>query len=333
MSLPKFTHITPSTLDEALELLSEKGEKARIMAGGTDLVVAMKHRTEVPEFLIDIKELKDLDSIRSAPDNGTVIGPLNTLDAISRSEQIMEQFNLLAQAAEKVASMQIRNVGTIGGNVCLNTRCWYYNQSEQWRKSIAVCYKMGGDKCLAMKRSDKCNAVFLADTVPALMALDASLKIVKKGGERTIPIEEFYNGSGHPPNLLSPEEILTEIHIPEAPPASFGVFLKDAPRQVLDFALTNVAILITFQERDGACKDARIVVAGVTSYPVRSVKGEDVLKGEKITQKLMDEVADVVVKDSAPISPIWVSPDMRRLVIRALLKRGLQAALEFARGI
>ncbi|MDY6973448.1 MAG: FAD binding domain-containing protein [Thermodesulfobacteriota bacterium] len=332
MSLPRFTHITPKTLDEALELLSEKGEDARIMAGGTDLIPAMKYRTEVPEILIDIKQLKELGSIRSAPDNRTIIGSLNTLDTVSRSELIVEKFNILARAAEKVASMQIRNVGTIGGNVCLNTRCWYYNQSKQWRQSIPVCYKMGGDSCLVMKKSDNCNAVFLADTVPALMALDAGLKIVKKGGERTISLEDFYGGSGHPPNLLSHDEILAEVQIPGMAPSSFGIFLKDAPRQVVDFALANAAIIIAFNERGEECKDARIVVAGVTSHPVRSVKAEDILKGEIITEKLMNEAADIVVRDSAPISPIWVSPETRRHMIRTLIKRGLQAALEFARG-
>ncbi len=180
---------------------------------------------------------------------------------------------------------------------------------------------------MVIKGSDKCNAVFLADTVPALMALDADLKIVKKNGERKIPVGDFYNGSGDPPNLLSPEEIVAEIHVPKRPANSFGVFFKDAPREVVDFALVNVAMQITFQEGNGTCKDARIAVGGVTSFPVRSVKGEEVLKGEKITEKLMDEVAEVVVKDSTPISPIWVSPNLRRETIKAFLKRGLRTAL------
>ena len=327
MTLPRFTHIMPSSLDEALDLLQEKGDNGCVKAGGSDLMVAMKHRTTVPAFVLNIKGLEELDFIRTGPEEGMVIGSLTTLSAVSQSDQVAKQFPILAKAAGKVASVQIRNVATLGGNVCLNTRCWYYNQTAQWRRAIPSCYKMGGKECLVIKNSDKCNAVFLADTVPALMALDAKLKIVKKGGERTIPIGEFYNGSAHPPNRLGPGEILTEIQIPRVPENAFSIFLKDAPREVVDFALANIAMVISFQDNDGGCKDARIAVGGVTSSPVQSENGENALKGEKITEALMDEVADLVVKDSAPMSPIWVSPNQRRQTVRAFVKRGLKEAL------
>lgn len=329
MSLPKFTHMTPSTLAEAVSLLKSKGEGARVMAGGTDLTVNMKQRVEVPEFLINIKELKELQSIQTEQ-GGVKIGALTTLEAISNSEKIKENFGPVAQAAGRVGSVQLRNVGTIGGNVCLNTRCWYYNQSKQWRKSIPTCFKLGGDQCLVIKGSDKCNAVFLADTVPALMAYDGSLRIVKDGGERTIPLGDFYNGSGHPPNLLSPEEILAEIHLPKPAANSFGIFFKDAPREVVDFALVNLALRITFEGKNGACKDARIAVGGVTHHPVRSTKGEDMLKGEKITGKLIDDLAEVVVKDLTPVSPIWVSPHQRRQTVKFFLKKGLEVVHSLA---
>jgi len=220
-------------------------------------------------------------------------------------------------------------VGTLGGNVCLNTRCWYYNQSAKGRKYITTGYKMGGDQCLVIKNSDKCNALFLADTVPALMALDARLKILKKDGERIIPVEKFYNESGHPPNLIGSEEILTEIQIPETLPNSFSVFFKDAPRQVVDFALVNMAMRITFKAKNGVCEDARIAVGGVTSYPVRATKGENALKGEKITEPLVDEVAELVVKDCAPISAIWVSPNQRRETVRHFVKKALHGAVSY----
>jgi 4-hydroxybenzoyl-CoA reductase subunit beta len=333
MTLARFKYLAPSTLDEALGLLSDKREKAKIIAGGSDLVVQLKHRTENPEFLIDVKGLDGLRGIASEGENGTVIGSLTTLDTISRSQQIREQFPILAMAAGKVASVQIRNVGTLGGNVCLNTRCWYYNQSAQWRNSIPRCFKMGGDQCLVMKNSDKCHAVFLADTVPALMALEARLRIVGKDGERTIPVEKFYDGSGHPPNLLGSDEILTQILLPETESHSFTIFLKDAPRQVVDFALANMAVQITYKERDGACDDAKIAIGGVTSVPVRSVTGEGALKDQKITERLMGEVAELAVKDCGPISPIWISPNARRQTIKAFIKRALEGALAYSREI
>ena len=332
MTLPKFTHLAPPSLDEALDLLNEKGEKAKVIAGGSELMVHLKHRTITPEFILNIKGLDGLEGISVGPDGKMTIGALTTLDAVSESEQIKDQFPILSRAAFKVASTQIRNAGTLGGNVCLNTRCWYYNQTAQWREAIPTCYKMGGDQCLVIKNSDKCNAVFLADTVPALIALDAGLKILKKGGERTIPIEQFYNGSGHPANLLGADEILGEIQIPATPKNTYSVFLKDAPREVIDFAIVNVAMCITFKGNDGVCENARISAGGVTSGPVRSVNGEDVLKGQKITDSLAEEVADLVVKDAAPISPIWVSPNQRRQTLRTFVKRQLMAALAHNQG-
>jgi 4-hydroxybenzoyl-CoA reductase subunit beta len=332
MTLPKFTHMAPSSLDEALDLLNEKGEKTKVIAGGSDLMVQLKHRTTTPEFILDIKDLTGLEGINTGSDGKMIIGALTTLDTLSESEQIKEHFPILARAALKVASSQIRNVGTLGGNVCLNTRCWYYNQTPQWREAIPACYKMGGDECLVIKNSDKCNAVFLADTVPALIALDAELKILKKGGERTIPIEQLYNGSGHPSNLLGADEILGEIQIPATPKNTYSVFIKDAPREVVDFAIVNMAMCVTFKGNDGICERARIAAGGVTSGPVRSIKGEDALKGQKITDTLADEVADLVVKDAAPISPIWVSPSQRRQTLRTFVKRQLMAALAYNQG-
>ena len=188
---------------------------------------------------------------------------------------------------------------------------------------------MGGDQCLGIKKSDKCNAVFLADTVPALMALDARLKIVRKGGERIIPMDEFYGDSGHPPNLLTASELLAQILIPRTPVHSFTAFFKDAPREVVDFALVNLAMRVTFTDKDGVCDDARIVVGGVTSYPVRAIEGENALKGKKIEAKLIEAVAELAVKAPAPISPIWVTPNQRRATVKHFVKKGLQAALAY----
>ncbi|MDP2644507.1 MAG: FAD binding domain-containing protein [Desulfobacterales bacterium] len=327
MTLPRFTHIMPSSLNEALDLLHEKGETGRIKAGGSDFVVAMKHKTALPEFVLNMAGLKELDFIRPEPGGGLVIGVLTTLSAIVGSEQVRKQYPILSQAAGKVATVQIRNVATIGGNVCLDTRCWYYNQSAQWRKAVALCYKLGGDRCHVIKNSDKCNAVFLADTVPALMALDAQLKVVRKGAEKIISMEKFYNESGHPPNLLRPDELVSEIHIPRGPEKAFTFFYKDAPRDVIDFALVNLAMRIDFQNHDGVCKSARIAVGGVTSFPVFSEKGVQVLKGEKITGALIDKATELVLKEIAPISPIWVSPGQRRQTVGVFVKRGLTAAL------
>lgn len=330
MAMQRFTHVTPSSLKDALNILAEKGDKAKIIAGGSDFMVHLKQKTATPEFVVDIKGLKEMEGIAAGPGDKMTIGPLTTLGDISRSEKVREMFPVLAQAAGRVASVQIRNVATLGGNICLDTRCWYYNQSAQWRKSVPRCYKMGGNQCLVIKNSDKCNALSLADTVPALMILDARLKIVRKGGRRVIPIGEFFNGSGHPPNLLAADEILAGIEIKKAPAGSFTAFFKDAPRAVVDFALVNMAMRVAF--RKGACAEARIAIGGVTSYPVRAGKAEGALKGQKITDELIEEAGELAIKDASPISPIWVTPNQRRATVKHFIRKGLQAALAHAQG-
>jgi 4-hydroxybenzoyl-CoA reductase subunit beta len=327
MNLPKFTYVTPSTLKEALTLLSDKGAYSTILAGGTDVMVAMKQRTSVPDTLINIKGLTGLASIQPDPDGALRIGPLTTLASLAASEVVRQRHPILAEAADKVGSSQIRNVATIGGNICLNTRCWYYNQSAEWRRSVAKCFKMGGDSCLVMKGSDRCNAIFVADTVPSLLALDARLKIEEQGGQRVIPIEEFYDGSGHPPNRLRPEELLTEIYIPKMRPRSFAVFSKFAPREIVDFALVNVALSVSFE--GDACTDARIALGGVTSHPIRSLSGEALLKGERLTAKLIEEVGKATAKDAEPITPMWMSPAGKREIIKVLVRKGLERALAY----
>lgn len=326
MTLPKFTHIKPADLDEALEFLSEKGSGAKINSGGSDLMVQLKQRTITPEYVIDVKDLEGFQGISTSGQDVTTIGALTSLETIASSEQIQSQFPILAQAAGKVASVQIRNVGTLGGNICLSARCWYYNQSAQWRKAVSRCYKVGGNECLVIKNSDQCNAVFLADTVPALMALDARVKIVKKGGQRTLPISEFYTGSGHPENVLAPNEILAEIQVPKTADNTFSLFFKDAPREVVDFARANGAMCVTFKGNTGICETAKIAVGGVTSRPVQCAEGQNALAGKEITDELAKTVADLVVKESGPYSPIWVTPTTRREAIRAFVYRGLKAA-------
>lgn len=331
MNLPRFTHATPSTLEEVLRLLKERGERSTILAGGTDVIVAMKQRTYVPDILVNIKGLGGLASIQPAPDGAVRIGPLVTLASLAASDIIRQRYPILAQAADKVGSSQIRNVATIGGNICLNTRCWYYNQSAEWRRSVAKCFKMGGDRCLVMKGSDKCNAIFVADTVPALVALDARLRIEKQGGQKMIPIEEFYDGSGDPPNRLQPDELLTEIYIPKMPSRSFAIFSKFAQREVVDFALVNVALSVSLE--GNSCIDGRIALGGVTSHPVRSLSGETLLKGERLTGKLMEEVGKAVAKDAEPITPMWMSPAGKREIIKVLVKKGLERALAYSQQV
>ncbi|MDY6864001.1 MAG: FAD binding domain-containing protein, partial [Thermodesulfobacteriota bacterium] len=178
MRIPKFEYLAPKKLEDAVSFLKKYKGDIKVVAGGTDLIVNMKQRTITPKYLINLKEIADLDFINYKKNDGLKIGALTALRTIEKSGVIREKFPVIAKAAHEVASVQIRNVGTLGGNICLNTRCWYYNQPLYWRKSFPFCFKVGGDCCNVVKKGKQCYALFSADTVPALIGLDAKIKVV-----------------------------------------------------------------------------------------------------------------------------------------------------------
>jgi CO/xanthine dehydrogenase FAD-binding subunit len=180
MRLPRFNYVKPVTLEEGLDVLQECGSKARILAGGTDLIINMKHKVVLPEKVISIKSLPDLCSIAPEGNDQLYIGSCVTLSDSVANGMLTEAFPALRQALQSVASKHIRNMATIGGNICLDNRCWYYNQSKLWRDSREPCYKVGGRLCHAIKGSERCHAINSSDTAPVLIALGATIKLAKK---------------------------------------------------------------------------------------------------------------------------------------------------------
>jgi len=175
LRLPKFQYLKPSTVDEACSLLKKHTGKAKLIAGGTDLLPSMKQRLFTPEQVVDLRQVEGLRGIRNGGGKELSIGSLTTLSAVEESGVIQEKYSALAEAAGLVAAPQIRNMGTLGGNIALDTRCWYFNQSHFWRKPLEVCLQRGGEVCHAVKKSKQCHAYFAADTVPALVALNARI--------------------------------------------------------------------------------------------------------------------------------------------------------------
>ena len=286
-----FDYYKVTTVTQAISLLTRYQEKAAIVAGGSDLLTMMKDRLQgpklrPPEHLIDIKGIKELGSIREEK-NGLRIGAAVTLSNISSSPLIGGKYPLLSQAAAQVAVPQIRNVGTLGGNLCQRPRCWYFRGKlfkDCLRKGGGNCYAPGGENQYhAILGGENCYMVFPSDMAPALTALNARVEIGTPKGNRLIPIEQFYvkpEKNVLKETILAPAEMVLAVEIPAPAPGSKGAYLKLKERQAFDFAIASVAVTVTL--RNGIVSDARIVLGGVAPYPFRAISAEAALKGKKI---------------------------------------------------
>ena len=329
MRLPKFEYLEPKDVKEASSILSEKKEGAAICAGGTDILVKMKQRVVTPKYLVNLKHVGDMSGLEFDEKKGLKIGALVTLEDISKSLPVKERFSALSQAAGRVANPQIRNMGTIGGNICIDSMCWYYNQSHQWRKSMLPCFKRGGDRCYVAKGSKNCCALFQADTPPALIALGAQVKVVGSGKERVIGIEELYSQKGEGANTLGPAEFVKELLIPTPPKGSGGAYLRLSQREAIDFPIVGAAS--QFSLADGKCKDVRIALTAVASGPVRVNEAEAVLSGNSITDSLVEKASEAAQEKIRPMPHMGVSAWYKRKLIRVLVKRSLQQAWKMAK--
>ncbi|MDY6861904.1 MAG: xanthine dehydrogenase family protein subunit M [Thermodesulfobacteriota bacterium] len=338
MRLPRFEYSAPKTIDEAVAILSEKREDAKIIAGGTDILVNMKHRMVTPKHLVSLKEIKALEYIKNG--KGDIrIGALTTLHSIEGSKIIRERLPALAEAADSVGAPQHRYSGTLGGNICLDTRCWYYNQSHFWRKCRPVCYKLGGEEnnCQGFgvwdgfpsPKGNVCYAVYSGDTAPSLIALGAELKINGHEGERVVPLKELFTGDGKKPLSLDAGDILTEVIIPTSPPYSSGVYLKLRWREAIDFPLVGVGVNISLDSKDGVCEGASVVVGAVASNPIKVAIAEDILFDKKITDKEIEEVSQAAYDEVNPLPNIGsCSSEYRKKMVKVLTRRAINKALQ-----
>ncbi len=329
--LPRFDYFAPKSVKEACSLLAQYREDARVIAGGTDLLVRMKQKLATPKCLINIKGIPEMDYVRYDNGRGLRIGALATLRSVGSSTVVHERFPMLAQAARSAASTQVRSMGTIGGNMCLETRCWYYNQARTWRLARPPCYKGGGDRCYVVKGGDRCYSLFAGDTVPSLIALGARIQIATSKDERTVPLEEFYTGTGQPAIRLQPEELVTGVQVPDQPPNGGGAFLKYSTRGALDFAIVSVAAAINFGASDSICDEARIVIGAVASAPIRTREAEAGLQGKRITDEAIERAAATAMKEAGPVVYIGTPVDYKRRMIGVLVRRAIVQASGLAR--
>jgi len=323
MRLPKMDHCAPTTVAEAMSFLDKHGPEAKVLAGGTDLVAACKLRNVRPALLVSLGGIPELQGIRFQEGEGLRIGAMTSLYDVRCDASVLRHYPALAQAAAAVGTVQLQYMGTLGGNLCLNTRCIFYNQSDAWRRSREVCFKMGGELCHVVPKGKKCYAVFSADTVPALIALGAQVKLISSRGEQMIPAKELYTGDGKEPIAVKSDELLTEIRIPQPVGRQDSTYLKYRLRGSIDFPLVGVAVRMD-SNGDGMCTDCSVVLNAVGPAPVEIPEVRDLLIGKGLSADLVDQVAERAVKNAHPVANTAGStPAYRRKMAGILTRRAL----------
>jgi xanthine dehydrogenase YagS FAD-binding subunit len=320
-----FEYVKPMTVAEAVRELGRSWADAKILAGGIDLLGELKEGIIAPQRIVNIKGISGLRYIRFSEKEGLRLGALVTLEEIETHQVIRQRYTALAEAAHSVGTPQIRNVGTIGGNLCQRPRCWYY------RDEHTKCLKKGGPICFAYNGENKyhailgggpCYIVHPSDCAPALIAFRASVTVVSPRGQRTVPLEEFFvlpsRRLDHE-TILEPDEIVTEIQVPAPAPNTRSTYLKFKERDSHDFAIVGAAVVMRL--RGKVCEDVRIVLSGVAPIPWRSPEAEAVLKGKAITPELAEQAGKAAVAKAQPLAQnAYKVPLTQAIVKQAILR-------------
>lgn len=273
----------PTSVQEASRLLRQNGPGGRFLAGGTDLVIAMKEKGLVPKYIVDLKKVTGLAGIRENGDGTISIGALTTMRDVEVSPLIKQKFPFLAQSAAEVGSIQIRNRATVGGNMA--------------------------------------NATPSADVAPALVALNATAKIAGETSERALPLEEFFRGPGQ--TVLASDEILTEVTIPKTSARLVGEYIKFSPREMMDLAYVGIAVVYNLEEKNKKCTAVRIVLGAVAPTPIRAKKAEAILEGQTLSETVAEKAGAAAAEEAKPISDVRSTADYRRAMVGAMTKRAI----------
>jgi 4-hydroxybenzoyl-CoA reductase subunit beta len=327
MRLPDLRYIEPKSIEEACLFLKEHSQESRIMGGGTDLLPSMKQRIFKPKHVLNLCTIPDLNRIEFNERSGLRIGALVKLRTLEKDPLILKKYPMIAQAAGEVGSVQLREMGTVGGNLSLDTRCYYYNQSDFWRKCRPICIKMGGDICNAVGGGKKCFAIFSGDLAPALIALGAKIKLVSAKGERILSLREYYTGDGANPFTREPEEILMSVEAPTLPKWTSGCYLKYRIRRSIDFPLAGVATRATLDNQNKVCLEAKVVIGAVGTRPEEIGRIEELLSGKRMTDSVIEEASETAFKAAKPIANAASSPSYRKKMIKVMVEKALRQTL------
>jgi len=282
-----FEYLEPKTVEEAVSLLSKYRGKAKVIAGGTDLVVQMRGELTKPQYVVDITAISGLDYINYDEKGGLRVGALTTIRGLERSTVLHQRYPVISVAASRLGSVAIRNVGTLGGNLC--------------------------------------NAASSAEMAPALIGLSARAKIAGPDGERIVPLEDFFTGPGI--TVLKTEELLLEIEVPALLSGTKGIYLKHAIRGTGDLAIVGVAVMVTPEPKGEVCRDIKIVLGAVAPTPMRAHNAEEIIKGKRVDKALINKSAQVASDEACPISDVRASAEYRRDMVKVFTQRALREVM------
>ena len=323
MTLPAFRVLQPRTVEDAVSMLDQHGSDAMIIAGGTDVIPNLQMRLFTPRVLVDVKPLRELATINFSPHEGLRIGATATLTNILETPWLREQFPVLASAIGTVAGPLQRNMGTIGGNLCLETRCRWYNQSHFWRQSLGGCLKKDGDICHVAPGGKFCWAAWSGDSAPALLTLDAELELAGASGRCRVALRDFYKNDGMDRIALTRTELLVAVHVPARMAGRRGVYHKLRVRDSIDYPLAGVAVAMEV-DAAGVCRDARVALSAVNPAPVLVPQAGDLLVGQKWSLELAERAAHAAIQTGKPLTTSGFTPVYRRDMVRVFTRRALE---------
>ena len=321
MRLPPFRYLAPTSVEEAVRGLAEAGPAAAVVAGGTDLYPNMKRRQMEPPVLVGLRRVRGLAGIAGDGGDGLRIGAMTTLTRVAEHPAVVRDYPALARAAGLVSTPQLRNVGTLGGNLCVDTRCNYYNQSFEWRRAIGFCLKKDGDVCLVAPGSPRCWAAASSDTAPVLWALGAEVTLSGPAGEQRVPVPALYRNDGIQYLAKRSNEILTEVRVPAAG-GWRATYWKLRRRGAFDFPVLGVAAAVRIE--DGVCRDARIVLGAVASTPREAPEAARVLAGRPLGPAVIAAAAEAAARPAKPLDNTDMVYHHRKRVTRVYVERALR---------
>jgi 4-hydroxybenzoyl-CoA reductase subunit beta len=325
LRLPDFRYCRPQNAREAAHILAAEGPDAMVVAGGTDLWPKMKRRQMEPRVVIGLRHLSELRGITGFPTHGLTVGANITLREMERHPLLLAHYPAVAEAAHSISSPPLKTMGTLGGNLCVDTRCFYYDQTYEWRQSIHFCLKKDGDTCWVAPGSPRCWAVSSTDLAPVMLALNARLHLLSRDGERTVLSSEMYNPDGIAYLTKRPNEIVTSVELP-AINGDVMAFRKLRRRGAIDFPILNVAVWIRPAKDRKSVEAARIAVGGITSAPFLSEPAAAALIGHELTPDTIHAAAHAARLEARPLDNTDLDFSWRRAMVEVWVRRTLEEA-------
>jgi len=327
MRLPRFRYLAPRALGEAAAALADLGPDGAPLAGGTDLLPNMKRRQRTPSTVVGLRGIAALHERSGDPARGLALGAMTRLSAVEGDGALAAAWPALTRAASLVATPPLRNMGTLGGNLCLDTRCTYYDQTHEWREAIGFCLKKDGETCWVAPGSSRCWAICSSDTAPVLCAIGAEVALVSREGERRIPVAELFADDGIDHLRRRPEEILTAVHLPAPGTGRRTSYAKLRRREAFDFPVLGVAANVRL-DPGGVVEEARIYLGGVGSRPQEAAAAGAFLLGRRLADaEVVEEAARLVAAPAKPLANADFTAGLRKKVAREFAARALRELL------